>query len=156
MSNFDVERHGVRVAISSARRWLNENSQPGGKVSRVKFSETVATEICREYLCEEAFSHCCGDSHHHEDDSLQCSVCLDDIEAGHSCLRMKKCGHAFHQDCLSSWISQSSKLSCLLCRSDHCDLVPQSLIAENVVKEEPSVFVLTVAIELGSLAGASQ
>jgi hypothetical protein len=144
MTHNEVERHGVRVAMSSARRWLNENSQPGGKVSRVKFSEEVATDICRDYICERT-EGCTHSSEH------QCSVCLEDIEPEHGCLRMKKCGHIFHLDCLSNWVAQSSKLSCLLCREDHCDLVPQSIIAENVIKEEPSISVLTVAIEHGSL-----
>ena len=144
MTRSEVERHGVRVAMSSARRWMNENSQPGGKISRVRFSEEVATDICRDYICEPA-DEC------HDNCDRQCSVCLEEIEPEHGCLRMKKCGHVFHLDCLSNWVAQSSKLSCLLCREDHCDLVPQSVINENIVKEEPHVSVLTVAIEHGSL-----
>jgi len=146
MATSDVERHGVRVAMSSARRWIADNSQPGGKITRVKFSEEAASELCDKYICEHS-EHC------HEEHS-QCSVCLDDLEAGHSCYRMKKCGHAFHKECLTAWISQSSRLSCLLCRADHFDLVPQSVLNHHIVKEEPSLSVLTVNIERGMIAAS--
>lgn len=144
MSSEEVERHGVRVAMTSARRWISDNSQPGGKITRVKFTEEVASELCTAYLCEHASS--CDHDHG------PCSVCLDDLELGQSCVRMKKCGHAFHKECLATWISQSSRLTCLLCRADHCDLVPQAVLTQHIVKEEPSISVLTVNIERGMLA----
>ena len=151
MNRAEVERHGVRVAMSSARRWLTDNSQPGGKITRIKFSEEAATDICRRYICSSDVGAHDHHSHSH-DEEAHCSVCLDDIEAGHNCMKMKKCGHAFHQECLSTWIAQSGRLACLLCRADHFDLVPQSVINHHIVKEDPSVSVLTVAIEHGSLA----
>lgn len=148
MSAADVERHGVRVAMSSARRWISDNSQPGGKITKIKFTEEAASEICRTFLCDACECH--------QDSHGQCSVCLEDLEAGHACLRMKKCGHAFHEDCLSTWVAQSGRLACLLCRADHFDLVPQATITKHLVKEEPVVSVLTVAIEEGQLQPAAQ
>lgn len=143
MTNADVEKHGVRVAMSSAQRWLGENSLPGGKISRVRFDPEIASGLCSEYLCH-ASGAACGDEHH-------CSVCLDDLEAGSS-VSMKKCGHSFHVDCLSLWFSQSSRLVCPMCRSDHYALVPPTVISKHTVKEEPSVSVLSVSIDQGTLA----
>lgn len=148
MSQGDVERHGVRVAMSSARRWIADNSQPGGKMTKIRFTPEAASDICKEFLCDvcECHQECHG----------QCSVCLEDLEAGHGCLRMKKCGHAFHEDCLSTWVAQSGRLACLLCRADHFDLVPQATITKHLVKEEPAVSVLTVAVERGTLHQPAQ
>jgi len=143
MSPADAERHGVRVAMSSARRWVAENSNPGGKVSRIKFSHDAAAEICERYVCQTC--------NHDSDEVAQCSVCLEDLEAGHSSLRMNKCGHVIHKDCLVHWVAQSGRLSCLLCRSDHFDMVPQSVLTQHIIKEEPVVTVLTVNIERGIL-----
>jgi len=143
MASADVERHGVRVAMSSARRWISENSNPGGKVSNIKFSAEAAADICDRFICNH--SEC---SH---DEVGQCSVCLDDLESGHVCMRTKKCNHEFHKECLVNWISQSGRLSCPLCRADHFDLVPQAVLTQYVVKEEPPVNVLTVNIEQGTL-----
>jgi len=144
MPNADVERHGIRVGMSSARRWLSENSVPGGKISRVKFSEQIAGGLCNDYICESS-----------DHTSCQCSVCLDDIESG-DCIRMKKCGHSFHSGCLVSWFSQSSRLVCPMCRADHHSLVPPTVIMEHTVKEEPSISVLSVAVEQGTLQHPTQ
>ena len=103
MPRAEVERHGVRVGMSSARRWLTENSQPGGKITRIRFDEEIATGLCQEYICESKDAGC-----------NQCSVCLDDIESNGG-ISMRKCGHCFHQDCLSSWFSQSRRLVCPMC-----------------------------------------
>lgn len=143
MASADVEQHGVRVAMSSARRWISENSNPGGKVSNIKFSRDAAADICDRYICIPS------EPKHGE--TTQCSVCLDDLERSHMCMRTKKCNHEFHKDCLVNWISQSGRLSCPLCRADHFDLVPQAVLTQYVVKEEPPVSVLTVNIESGTL-----
>lgn len=149
MTNPEVEKHGVRVAMSSARRWLAENAQ--AKVKKVKFNECVARKICNDYLCEVTHPQ----KHFVPDEVSQCSVCLDDLETGCNGVSMKKCGHVFHEDCLSAWIAQSSRLACVICREDHSDLLPLSLINEHTVKEEPTISVLTVAIEQGSLVSES-
>jgi len=143
MSHCDVERHGVRVAMTSARRWIAENSNPGGKVARIKFTNDAAAHICENYICQvTGSSYECGN---------QCSVCLDDLEKGELCYRTRKCNHEFHRDCLVNWIAQSGKLSCPLCRADHVDLVPQSILNQYISREEPVVSVLTVGIERGAL-----
>ena len=139
MSRRDVEKHGVRVAMSSANRWISENSNPGGKITRVRFTEQTAVELCNNYTCS-SIEHGCGN---------QCSVCLEDVEAG--CVEMKKCGHIFHSECLSSWFAQSSKLVCPMCRTDHHSLVPQSIYMQHVIKENPTVSVLSVSLEEGTL-----
>lgn len=149
MARSDVERHGIRVAMSSARRWIAENSQPGGKITRVLFSQEAAGDICDRFVCH-PMTHCQEHGHHHD----QCAVCLDDLESAHESVRMRKCHHTFHKECLSTWVAQSGRLACLLCRSDHTDLVPQSELTKHIVKEEPSINVLTVGIEEGFLADA--
>ena len=141
MSRADVEKHGVRVAMSSANRWISENSIPGGKITRVRFTEQTAIDLCNQYTCA-SIDAGCGEH--------QCSVCLEDIES--SCVGMKKCGHVFHSECLSAWFAQSSKLVCPICRTDHHSLVPQSVYMQNVIKENPTVSVLSLSLEEGTLS----
>ena len=140
MSRGDVEKHGVRVAMSSANRWISDNSNPGGKITRVRFTEQAAVDLCNDYTCS-SIEHGCDH---------QCSVCLEDIEAGG--VEMKKCGHMFHSECLSSWFAQSSKLVCPMCRTDHHSLVPQSVYMQHIMKENPTVSVLSVSLEEGTLS----
>jgi len=143
MTKSHIGKNGIRVAMAAANRWLEENSQPGGKVIRVRFDEDSAERLCEEYICSHISPQACN---HGEN---QCSVCLDEIEHG---VAMKHCGHIFHQKCLSSWFSQSSRLVCPMCRCDHHSCVPQSVYMRFVMKEEPSVSVLTINIEEGTLA----
>jgi hypothetical protein len=50
----------------------------------------------------------------HED----CAICLEPF-ANDNGVTVSRCKHAFHQDCLSTWIEQSS--SCPLCRQQIFD-----------------------------------
>lgn len=45
----------------------------------------------------------------------RCSICLGDYEAGES-LRQPKCGHAFHKDCLDTWLT--TKAVCPICQQN--------------------------------------
>ena len=47
----------------------------------------------------------------------RCSICLGDYAAGES-LRQPKCGHAFHRDCLDTWLA--AKAVCPICQSAIC------------------------------------
>ncbi|PKA66262.1 RING-H2 finger protein ATL51 [Apostasia shenzhenica] len=44
-----------------------------------------------------------------------CSVCLAEFRDGESLRRLPKCGHAFHQRCIDTWLKAHS--SCPLCRA---------------------------------------
>ncbi|KAF4734848.1 hypothetical protein FOZ63_027101 [Perkinsus olseni] len=45
-----------------------------------------------------------------------CSICLSEYDPGHMMVRLN-CGHVYHLDCASSWISLgSSRRTCPLCR----------------------------------------
>ncbi|OLY84665.1 Receptor homology region, transmembrane domain- and RING domain-containing protein 6 [Smittium mucronatum] len=47
-------------------------------------------------------------------DQLTCSICLEHYELGKSGhLRILPCGHAFHQECIDTWLLKSS--SCCFC-----------------------------------------
>jgi len=139
MARADVERHGIRVATTSAQRWVAENSQPGGKISKYRFTSDTAVSFCRSHLC-----------HSDIEEGHQCSVCLDDLT---SCdgVKMRSCGHHFHETCLATWFSQSSRLVCPMCRSDMNSLIPESEMLQHEIKEEPRISVLQVNIEEGVL-----
>lgn len=143
MDNAEVERHGVRIAMGSAKRWISDNSHHGGKMSSIQFTESDAVEICNKYISK---SSCCSQHGH------QCAVCLDAIDSGSQPgIQMNVCGHVFHQKCISTWFAQSSKLMCPMCRTDHHGLVPSGELKKYVVNQDPSVTVLAVSIETGSL-----
>lgn len=142
MNRTDIERNGVRVAMSSAQRWISDNSHHGGKTSRIRFDLDSATLLSRQYLTRP----CCAGSDH------QCSVCLDSVscpEHASTGVELRGCGHVFHEDCLASWFAQSSKLTCPMCRSDHHHLVPPAILAQYVDDQKPSVHVLSIAVEDG-------
>lgn len=46
-----------------------------------------------------------------------CSICLTDLDSEASVSSINRCGHFFHKDCITHWLSQ--KLNCPLCRQ-HC------------------------------------
>lgn len=49
-----------------------------------------------------------------EDEPLDCSVCLGELEEGESVRALPNCGHVFHVYCIDSWLVQHS--TCPLCR----------------------------------------
>lgn len=137
MSRSEAERNGTRVAMSSARRWISDNAHHGGKTSRIRFTHDTAITLSEQYLTRPCHTH-----HDH-----QCSVCLDHVSTPG--MQLLGCGHIFHSECLASWFAQSGKLTCPMCRTDHHQFVPQSVLMQHVVKEEPTVSVLTITVETG-------
>ncbi|CAN6461550.1 unnamed protein product [Victoria cruziana] len=49
------------------------------------------------------------------EDSYECSVCLNEFEEGQKLRILPKCGHAFHIDCIDTWLQAHS--NCPLCRA---------------------------------------
>ena len=45
-----------------------------------------------------------------------CSICLDDMQIG-DCAVTVRCGHSFHQQCISKWVTESSP-TCPVCQLD--------------------------------------
>ncbi|KAH6813593.1 hypothetical protein C2S51_022611 [Perilla frutescens var. frutescens] len=51
-----------------------------------------------------------------EEDDCCCSVCLSKIEAWHNVRELGNCGHAFHVECLDSWMDHGHA-TCPVCRA---------------------------------------
>ncbi|KAL1557707.1 RING-H2 finger protein ATL39-like [Salvia divinorum] len=51
-----------------------------------------------------------------EEGDDDCAVCLRKIEAWHNVRELSKCEHAFHVECLDSWIDRGGD-TCPLCRA---------------------------------------
>lgn len=51
-----------------------------------------------------------------EDETSSCAVCLSEIEGGHNVRVLGNCEHAFHVDCLDSWMDHGHA-TCPLCRA---------------------------------------
>lgn len=47
-------------------------------------------------------------------ESIECSICLDEIKEGQRTLLIRSCQHGFHQECLDRWLSGNS--TCPNCR----------------------------------------
>lgn len=146
MSRPDCERHGIRVAMNQSRTWIQENA---GKVSRLNITEEAAVNLCRSHICDTWIedginTHCC-------------SVCLDDLCSCKSsgCVSMRKCGHVFHESCLATWFAQSNRLQCPMCRTDMQSCVPESTMTSLIHTEEPSINVVSVSVDQGSISSAS-
>ncbi|KAL1193293.1 E3 ubiquitin-protein ligase ATL23 [Cardamine amara subsp. amara] len=59
--------------------------------------------------------------------SMECAVCLEDIESGESARVVPGCNHGFHQLCADTWLSNHTV--CPVCRAELAPKVPQ--ISEN-------------------------
>lgn len=55
-------------------------------------------------------------SHHEgeEREEVDCAVCLNNISEGEE-IRVLRCEHVFHRDCLNQWVSHRN-FTCPLCR----------------------------------------
>jgi len=138
----EVRRHGKRIAISSARRWLAENRQ-AGKCLKIRFSDDAALSLCRSHVAAPAAA--CESS-----PAGVCAVCLEELQSDSS-VQMRQCSHLFHDQCLATWFVQSSRLQCPMCRADHCPCVPADLLQAHTVKEEPAISVVSISVEEGFL-----
>ena len=47
-------------------------------------------------------------------ESIECSICLEEIKEGQRTLKIRSCQHGFHQDCLDPWLLANS--TCPNCR----------------------------------------
>ena len=68
------------------------------------------------------------------DQGKECSVCLSEFEAGEPVKILPPCGHAFHVQCISEWLT--AKDTCPLCR---CCLAPRQrrVVMVRRTREEP-------------------
>jgi hypothetical protein len=46
----------------------------------------------------------------------ECSICLIEYNDNSKIIKIRKCEHIYHQECISEWIITNNKLSCPLCR----------------------------------------
>ncbi|KAL1557708.1 RING-type E3 ubiquitin transferase [Salvia divinorum] len=51
-----------------------------------------------------------------EEEEYDCAVCLSRIEAWHNVRELGKCEHAFHVECLDSWVDCDGE-TCPVCRA---------------------------------------
>ncbi|KAL1354180.1 uncharacterized protein [Arachis hypogaea] len=65
--------------------------------------------------------------HKHQEDAVQCYICLVEYEDGDS-MRVLPCHHEFHKTCIDKWLKEIHRV-CPLCRGDIC--VSDTLPMEN-------------------------
>ncbi|CAL5188349.1 unnamed protein product [Lathyrus oleraceus] len=66
-------------------------------------------------------------SHKHQEEPVQCYICLVEYEDGDS-MRVLPCHHEFHTTCIDKWLKEIHRV-CPLCRGDIC--ISDSLPTEN-------------------------
>ena len=47
--------------------------------------------------------------------SQTCNICLDDFESEDTIMVLNKCSHYYHQDCISTWLTNESN-KCPICK----------------------------------------
>ena len=110
-SMVDAEPHGeVRILVSRGSTDLEEDK------TKTKDSETTSldTPVTSTDTDEEQpaagspvsrnFSSC-----------TMCSICIDDFEVGERIRVLPRCGHAFHTECIMTWLTERQGC-CPLCK----------------------------------------
>jgi hypothetical protein len=69
-------------------------------------------------------------------DHMDCSICLDAVDAKTTGRVEMTCAHVFHFKCLASWFSKQGKSSCPLCRQNPKEL--EDLTYKDVSPSAPS------------------
>lgn len=59
-----------------------------------------------------------------------CAVCLEDVNGGDKCRKLPKCSHAFHAECVDTWLERN--WTCPICRKQVSDELPKRL-GENTI-----------------------
>ena len=67
---------------------------------------------------------------------MDCSICLDPVDAKISGRVETSCGHVFHFKCLTSWFSEQGESSCPLCRKKPTEL--EDFAHENASAQPPA------------------
>ncbi|KAK8951228.1 RING-H2 finger protein ATL16 [Platanthera zijinensis] len=79
--------------------------------------------------------------------AIDCAVCLSDFRGGEPLRLLPGCGHAFHIDCIDTWLQ--SNASCPLCRTHITDSFPPPPDRRRVPGQSP-------AAEMGHVAPTEQ
>ncbi|KAJ0527407.1 putative transcription factor C2H2 family [Helianthus annuus] len=64
------------------------------------------------------FNHKINEAH---EESLSCSICLDDFKDLEVCKRFPSCEHVFHSHCIDLWLVH--RRTCPICRTDFDHLI---------------------------------
>ncbi|MFS7946718.1 putative transcription factor C2H2 family [Helianthus anomalus] len=76
-------------------------------------------ELQREELqALRCFNHKINEAH---EESLSCSICLDDFKDLEVCKRFPSCEHVFHSHCIDLWLVH--RRTCPICRTDFDHLI---------------------------------
>jgi len=85
----------------------------------------------------------------HQNDAVECSVCLSVLEDGEHVRLLPNCKHSFHVGCIDTWLASHS--TCPLCRTK-----AEPLPLEPVQREGPTGFALpTAPLVVENLEGTS-
>ena len=82
-------------------------------IKKVNIMATWSYHICSNTDCSICYN------------SLSCSSVPDFQNGKDSRIKVGKCGHAFHEDCLNPWIENNPR--CPICVSDWVDTTPVDL-----------------------------
>ncbi|ESW21763.1 hypothetical protein PHAVU_005G097500 [Phaseolus vulgaris] len=85
----------------------------------------------------------------HQNDAVECAVCLSVLEDGEHVRLLPNCKHSFHVGCIDTWLASHS--TCPLCRTK-----AEPLPLEPVQREGPTGFALpTAPLFLENVEGTS-
>uniref|UniRef100_A0A1D1Y6I1 RING-type E3 ubiquitin transferase n=1 Tax=Anthurium amnicola TaxID=1678845 RepID=A0A1D1Y6I1_9ARAE len=78
----------------------------------------------------------------------ECAVCLNEFEEGERLRRLPGCAHAFHIDCIDTWLQSSA--NCPLCRSEVAISADPVVVAHREPLHEGGSVVIEVGDDDGS------
>ncbi|XP_066318673.1 E3 ubiquitin-protein ligase EL5-like [Miscanthus floridulus] len=110
---WDRQSHQQGEQSRRRRRRRGPRTTAGGSSGGgVRTSRGVDPELLRS-LPVTVYRHG-SDKGRHQQDAVECAVCLAELQDGEAARFLPRCGHGFHAECVDMWLA--SHTTCPLCR----------------------------------------
>lgn len=79
---------------------------------------------------------------------LECCICAEKLGDGGPQVMSTKCGHLFHKDCISTWLTKTVKGTCPQCRADARNDDLRNIYLSNISNRTSDIFNSSIVANL--------